>query len=99
MPAVCPIADGEVRVSIRTAEDEARATARARKDAQQRAEAEAVWKQVRKDEQTLLDRTARLRAERLERDEEERKRAAAAAAPKAKAASTRPKRARSGANA
>ena len=75
-------------MSARTAEDEARATARARKDAAQRADADAVWKQVRKEEQTLLDRTAKLREARLEREAQDvadRKAAEAAAARKAKA--------------
>jgi hypothetical protein len=57
-------------LAARTAESEARAAAKAQKEATQRADAAAVWTQVRRDEQKVLDRTAELKALRLAREAE-----------------------------
>jgi hypothetical protein len=57
-------------LAARTAESEARAAAKAQKDAAQRADAAAVWTQVRREEQKVLDRTAELKALRLAREAE-----------------------------
>ena len=75
--------------------DQTRASARSMREAQQRAEADAVWKQVRAEEKSINDKTARLRAMRLAKEIEEQK---VVAPPKRKAAATvRVRRSRVGA--
>lgn len=54
----------------RAAEDEARARAKAHKQEQQRAEAATVWKEVRAKERSVLERTRKLREERLAQEAE-----------------------------
>jgi hypothetical protein len=72
--------------------DQTRASARSQREAQQRAEAEAVWKQVRAEEKSTNDKTARLRALRLAKELEESREAEP---PKRKAAAaTRVRRSR-----
>jgi hypothetical protein len=81
-------------LSTRTAEHEARALAKARKDAQQRAEADAVWTQVRAGEKSVLDRTEKLKALRLAKQAEEDAETARQATVKTAKTASKTKRAR-----